>query len=55
MRSSSNVSAGCRGSSEASAGLMDVVSFPDRDLYGVIVQGLRTDSKTVLGLEMVSG
>ena len=40
---------------QASAGLMDVVSFPDRDLYGVIVQGLRTDSKTVLGLEMVSG
>ena len=46
---------GLPGIVQASAGLMDVVSFPDRDLYGVIVQGLRTNSKTVLSLQMVSG
>jgi putative ABC transport system permease protein len=46
---------GVPGIVQASAGLMDVVSFPDRDLYGVIVQGLRTNSKTVLSLQMVSG
>lgn len=40
---------------QASAGLSDVVSFPERDLYGVIVQGLRTDSRTLAQLEMVSG
>src|SRR5512136_137400 len=46
---------GLPGIVQASAGLMDVVSFPDRDLFGVIVQGLRTNSKTVLSLQMVAG
>lgn len=40
---------------QASAGLSDVVSFPERDLYGVLVQGLRTGSRTLAQLEMVSG